>query len=87
VYAAASAWRGDHDRAALFLGAGDALDAELGARADPTQNALREHALRQIEDALGVNAADSALERGRSLSADEALELARSLAKVPDKRL
>jgi len=76
VFSAASAWRGDHDRAALLLGAADALDAELGARSDPTQNALREDVLRRVEDALGASAAGTALECSRSLTADEALELA-----------
>ena len=76
VFSAASASHGDHDRAAMLLGAADALDAEFGAGTDPTQNALRENTLRQIEDALGASPTSSALERGRSLSADEALELA-----------
>jgi ATP/maltotriose-dependent transcriptional regulator MalT len=76
VFSAASTRRGDHDRAAMLLGAADALDAELGAGTDPTQNALRENTLIQVEDALGAPATSSALERGRSLTADAALELA-----------
>jgi hypothetical protein len=47
-----------------------------GWPADPTQKALREDALRQVEETLGATAAGSALEAGRSLTADEALELA-----------
>jgi predicted ATPase len=86
VFSAASASRGDHDRAALLLGAADALDAELGAGADPTQKGLREDVLRRVEDALGASATISALERGRSLAADEALELARPLATPADPR-
>jgi hypothetical protein len=60
----------------MLIGAADALDAELGAGTDPTQNALRENTLIQVEDALGAPATSSALERGRSLTADAALELA-----------
>ena len=52
VFSAASASHGDHDRAAMLLGAADALDAELGAGTDPTQNALRENTLRQIDSTM-----------------------------------
>jgi predicted ATPase/class 3 adenylate cyclase len=76
VLAAASAWRGDHDPAALLLGAADALDKELGAGTDPTQKALHEDVVGRVEVALGASATSTALERGRSLTADEALELA-----------
>ena len=76
VFAAAAAWRRDYERAALLLGGADALDAELGAHSDPSQQALREEVLRKLDGALGVNATAQALDRGRSLAVEEALDLA-----------
>jgi predicted ATPase len=76
VFAAAAAWRRDYERAALLLGGADAVDAELGAHSDPSQQALREEVLRRVEGALGADDTLHALDRGRSLAADEVLDIA-----------
>ena len=76
VFAAAAVARRDLERAALLLGAADALDSDLGARTDPSQQALREKVLGELEATFGAGELLEALARGRSVPAEQAFELA-----------
>ena len=76
VFAAAAVARRDLERAALLLGAADALDSDLGARTDPSQQALRAKVLGELEATLGAGELLEALARGRSVPAEQAFELA-----------
>jgi tetratricopeptide (TPR) repeat protein len=78
VFAAAALQRDETERSALLLGAADALVSELEARSDPSERALRDEVVGRLEDLLGPEEVGRALERGRSLRPDEAVELALS---------
>jgi tetratricopeptide (TPR) repeat protein len=76
VFAAAAARRGETERAGLLLGAADGLDAEVGAASDPSQSALRDEVARRLTKAIGAAEMEGLVERGRELSADDAVALA-----------
>ena len=77
VFAAVAALRNDGERAALLLGAADALDDNLGALSDPSQRALREEVIRRLQALSGDGSFETLLQK-RPLSLEEALELALS---------
>ena len=77
VFGAIAASRRDGERAALLVGAADALDANLGARSDPSQQALRKETVRRLE-ALSRDGTFEARVQKHPLSLEEALELALS---------
>jgi predicted ATPase/class 3 adenylate cyclase len=76
VFAAAAARRGETERAGLLLGAADGLDAEVGAASDPSQSALRDDVAHRLTKAIGAAETEGLVERGRELSADDAVALA-----------
>jgi tetratricopeptide (TPR) repeat protein len=76
VFAATAVRRGDGERAALLLGAGEALDAAHDVASDPSQSAIRDDVLRNQEESLGEDEARRAVARGRALSPEDAVELA-----------
>jgi predicted ATPase len=76
VFAATAVRRGDGERAALLLGAGEALDAAHDVASDPSQSAIRDDVLRNLEESLGEDEARRAVARGRALSPEDAVELA-----------
>ena len=86
VFAAAALLRDEPKRSALLLGAADGLDAELEAHTDPSQRALREEVVGRLEGLLGPAEVGRALERGRSLRREEAVELALSTLAEPGER-
>jgi predicted ATPase len=86
VFAAAALLRDETERSALLLGAADALVAELEARSDPSERALREEVVGRLEDLLGPEEVGRALERGRRLRPEEAVELALSTRAEPGER-
>ena len=70
--------RADRD-AARLIGAGDAMIDHSGLHQDPTETGPRAAALARIEAAIGAGDMHEALEQGRRLQIDEAVELALSL--------
>ena len=70
--------RADWD-AARLIGAGDATIDHSGLHQDPTETGPRAAALARIEAAIGAGDMHEALEQGRRLQIDEAVELALSL--------
>ena len=66
--------------AARLIGASDAVIVESGLHQDPTETEPRSAALARIEAAIGALDTAEALKQGRTLSIDEAVELAKSLA-------
>jgi tetratricopeptide (TPR) repeat protein len=80
--AAVAVRRGEADRAARLTGAADALLAESGvSRGGAFEERLRERTLADARAALGADALAGELDRGGSLTADEAAEYALAVAK------
>jgi predicted ATPase/class 3 adenylate cyclase len=70
--------RADWD-AARLIGAGDAAIDHSGLHQDPTETGPRAAALARIEAAIGAGDMQEALDQGRRLQIDQAVELALSL--------
>jgi tetratricopeptide (TPR) repeat protein len=66
----------ESEQAALLYGAADALRTSLGARRLPDQQEWYDRKVASARQRLGADAFDAALERGRQLSPDDAVELA-----------
>ena len=69
---------GDAERAALLLGAAEALRQRVGAQIFPSEREDHDRAVRAAEQAQGEPAFSDAWARGRALLLDEAIEIARA---------
>jgi predicted ATPase/DNA-binding SARP family transcriptional activator len=77
--AALAAACGDPRRAAMLLGAADALYEDAGYGLASYERDLRERTERTVRDRLGAEAAADARDRGRSTNPDETIEAALEL--------
>lgn len=71
-FALVAAESGEAGRAARLLGAGESLRRAGGGVVQPAEAAVREAAMKLIEQALSADQLDAALEAGRELSLDDA---------------
>jgi non-specific serine/threonine protein kinase len=75
---------GDQERAAVLLGAADALRRRVGAEIFPSEREDHERAMRTARETRGERAFSEAWAKGRALSPDEALEFARAFSQAGD---
>jgi predicted ATPase/DNA-binding SARP family transcriptional activator len=74
---------GDGERAAMLLGAAEALLDAMGAAFKPFERRLHDTTTEQARDACGADAFEDARRRGAALELDEAITLATAAAAAP----
>jgi predicted ATPase/class 3 adenylate cyclase len=76
VFAAVAARRGHGERAARLLGAAERIRTEIDLSLEPSEAVLQADLAARLEQLLSADRLSKALERGKALSSDAAIELA-----------